>query len=233
MCVRLAVMAAPNMYSYLGTLKGRTVTTLAESKPNTIVDLTARRVLVRTEDGSENWVSIAPQQRLADRIFSGEEVQVETRGRSAFHAAVLATLPEVDSAIRPRRLWLRDDPASFDREYAELFTDEDTTALEGRMVYRLHRMRERSPVLRRLKIQQALAVHGRLGCEACGFDFAERYGALGEGFIECHHKTPLATGDERETTVDDLALVCSNCHRMLHRSREALNVDELRSRLAA
>ena len=26
--------------------------------------------------------------------------------------------------------------------------------------------------------------HGRLACEACGFDFAERYGELGEGFVD-------------------------------------------------
>ncbi len=60
--------------------------------------------------------------------------------------------------------------------------------------------------------------NGRIRCECCSFDFMERYGEIGKGFIECHHKTHIAEG-ERRTQLEDLALVCSNCHRMLHRRR--------------
>jgi hypothetical protein len=35
-----------------------------------------------------------------------------------------------------------------------------------------------------------------LACEACGFDFRERYGERGEGFIECH---PRQTRSHSET----------------------------------
>jgi 5-methylcytosine-specific restriction protein A len=67
-------------------------------------------------------------------------------------------------------------------------------------------------------------------CEVCGFDFAAVYGKLGEGFAECHHRLPLAEYDaEAPTLLEDLAIVCANCHRMLHRSRPMMKVEDLRS----
>jgi hypothetical protein len=72
--------------------------------------------------------------------------------------------------------------------------------------------------------------NGRILCECCDFDFVGVYGTHGLGFIECHHKIQLTAG-ERITTLNDLAMVCSNCHRMLHRpnsNNEYYSVEELR-----
>jgi len=56
-----------------------------------------------------------------------------------------------------------------------------------------------------------------------------RYGNRGIGFIECHHTKPVSMLDGKSTTrIEDLALVCSNCHRMIHRTRPWMSVDELR-----
>jgi len=74
-----------------------------------------------------------------------------------------------------------------------------------------------------------------LRCSTCRMSFLETYGDLGTGYIEAHHKTPLsdlASGDEIETRIEDLAPVCSNCHRMLHR-KGGCSVDELRTRLSS
>jgi 5-methylcytosine-specific restriction protein A len=57
---------------------------------------------------------------------------------------------------------------------------------EGAIVTRIHRTRERDPKIVLAKKKKFLAQHGSLFCEACGFDFAERYGQRGQGFIECH-----------------------------------------------
>ena len=77
---------------------------------------------------------------------------------------------------------------------------------------------------------------GSITCETCGFDFAERYGELGEGYIEMHHKKPLSQYGDQSTSefikeaIKDLAPLCSNCHRMIHRSRTSpVNVDDLRT----
>ena len=46
------------------------------------------------------------------------------------------------------------------------------------------------------------------------------YGALGDGFIECHHAVALPTLiTAQKTKLEDLVFVCSNCHRMIHRKR--------------
>ena len=71
-------------------------------------------------------------------------------------------------------------------------------------------------------------------CRVCGFDFAGFYGKeLGEKYIEAHHKNPISERPEREwseeirSTIDDIEVLCSNCHRMIHRRKPALTVEEL------
>lgn len=104
-------------------------------------------------------------------------------------------------------------------------------AEEGRKRTVQHVRRERSSWLRRKKIE---AVAGQPRCEACDFDFKERYGERGEGFIECHHTIPVSELDPGKLTrVEDLALLCPNCHRMIHASRPWISVDKLRELLAA
>ena len=68
----------------------------------------------------------------------------------------------------------------------------------------------------------------RLSCQVCNFSFEENYGGLGKGFIEAHHIFPISElTEETPTKVEDIALVCSNCHRMLHRRRPWLSLEEL------
>ena len=84
--------------------------------------------------------------------------------------------------------------------------DDESEAIEGRLLFRQHRMRERDPEITRQKKAAAMERLGRLVCEVCDFDFAATYGQLGEGFIECHHRLPLATAAIRTTQLDDLAV---------------------------
>ena len=106
---------------------------------------------------------------------------------------------------------------------------------EGKEKERLHISRERNAELVRRAKDNALKRYGCLKCACCGFDFLATYGEVGRGFIEAHHTKPLSSlhEDGEETHVDDLALVCSNCHRMLHRSRPWLGMNELSELLTA
>jgi 5-methylcytosine-specific restriction protein A len=101
--------------------------------------------------------------------------------------------------------------------------------LEGRRKYRQHRALERSGKLVAKKKKDAKERLGRLKCEVCGFDFAATFGKLGDEFIECHHLVPLSESGETKSTIKDLALTCSNCHRMLHRPKPWLSIDDLRA----
>ena len=107
-------------------------------------------------------------------------------------------------------------------------------AEEGAVLTRLHRFRERDRAIVRRRKAKVLKETGTLACEACGFDFRERYGSRGDGFIECHHALPVSAlrPDER-TKATDLALLCANCHRMVHVARPWLDVDQLKILLGA
>ncbi|WP_373062522.1 HNH endonuclease [Gemmatimonas sp.] len=107
--------------------------------------------------------------------------------------------------------------------------DPDEEFPEGKLLTRLHRMRERNPALVKRKKQAVLASLGALACECCAFDFFVEYGPIGEGFAECHHRTPVSRlAPDQRTKLADVALVCANCHRMLHRARPVLTVEQLR-----
>jgi 5-methylcytosine-specific restriction protein A len=104
---------------------------------------------------------------------------------------------------------------------------------EGLILTRLHRLRERNQNIVRRKKERTLAEFGKLECEVCEFDFVNAYGQLGDGFAECHHVLPLCELVARANTrLTDLAIVCANCHRMLHRSPQWLTIDALRTIIA-
>ncbi|WP_312902659.1 HNH endonuclease [Chryseobacterium taichungense] len=103
-------------------------------------------------------------------------------------------------------------------------------AIEGEIIFKLHKVRERNQKLVESKKHQALKETGKLECEVCNFDFDKKYGNIGKGFIECHHKQPLSTYiNNQKTTLNDLALVCSNCYRMLHRFPNDMSIERLKS----
>jgi 5-methylcytosine-specific restriction protein A len=109
---------------------------------------------------------------------------------------------------------------------------EDMEGPEGSVAVRLHKKRERNGKLIRAKRAQVLKLTGKLECEVCDFDFANTFGSHGDGFIEVHHTNPLALSQpDRITKLSELAVVCSNCHRMLHR-RGLLPLADLRIILA-
>lgn len=60
-------------------------------------------------------------------------------------------------------------------------------------------------------------------CQACGFNLRVR----GRSIVECHHLAPLASSGKRVTSVDDLATLCPNCHRIAHTSEPPLSVKEI------
>ena len=100
-------------------------------------------------------------------------------------------------------------------------SDIEASWFEGkwRLAFVQHRQREAQA--RREKIREALEKNGgKLKCEVprCGFDFGDRYGKLGEGYAQVHHLRPLSSSPRqgRKVSLKDLAIVCANCHAMVH-----------------
>jgi HNH endonuclease len=71
--------------------------------------------------------------------------------------------------------------------------------------------------------------HGKLFCEVCDFDFSARYGKRGKDYIEAHHLVPISQLTAATMlTIEDLAMVCANCHRMLHQPPRCITLKKLR-----
>jgi len=107
--------------------------------------------------------------------------------------------------------------------------EEFVSNAEGKITLRMHKVRERDPKLRGKAIEQFVKTHNKLFCEVCNFSFVDTYGEIGQGFIEVHHLKPISTYSDGEVTqIDDMKLVCSNCHRMIHRGDPEENFHALK-----
>lgn len=102
-------------------------------------------------------------------------------------------------------------------EDEQLISDE---SLEEKKKLRFHKSVERNPDLSK----KAKEIHGYT-CKACGFNFEEKYGEIGINYIEAHHIIPFAELEEnaKVSPRKDMTVLCANCHRMIHRSKNTLN----------
>jgi putative restriction endonuclease len=109
----------------------------------------------------------------------------------------------------------------------------ETEFKEGKDKLKLHLIKERNRHLTKLaKDQWQKEASGNVRCSVCDFSFSDAYGEIGEGYIETHHLLPLAQlTAETIAKVSDLAPVCANCHRMIHRHRPWLSISELKAAL--
>lgn len=80
--------------------------------------------------------------------------------------------------------------------------------------------------------EKCIEYHGVI-CKACGFDFEENYGEVGEGFIHVHHIVPVAEIGEsyQVDPINDLIPVCPNCHSMIHKRKPPYSINEIREML--
>ena len=126
----------------------------------------------------------------------------------------------------------RPEPGATDDDLGEeelesVTAESFVTAIEGRVIQRLVKVRERDSGLRKEKIAESLKIRGSISCELCNFDFEKVYGELGKGYVEVHHKVPLHFSGKVESTTTDLILLCANCHRMIHTGSQWKTPDEL------
>lgn len=185
-------------------------------------------ILLRTENDRfyAGWLRNEQVEALPEALRKQlESAKVSARTiETSEVAAVLGILGQPQKAVDGET-----DPGTTP-PLADLSDDEvEPMAQEGQLKLVQHGRRERSPSLRRKRIE---LVGGQPRCEACAFDFTETYGKRGKGFIECHHVIPLSAVDPATPTkLEDLALLCANCHRMVHAKRPWLSIEELKQLL--
>lgn len=103
--------------------------------------------------------------------------------------------------------------------------DDSTKYFEGATKQVLVNAYERNPKARSKCIE-----HYGDSCSVCNFNFADKFGKMGEGFIHVHHLKPLSQidGKYQLDPIRDLVPVCPNCHAMLHKKSPPFTINELR-----
>jgi hypothetical protein len=96
-------------------------------------------------------------------------------------------------------------------------------AIEGEISKREAMFRSRNQALIRAK-----KANSDCRCDVCGFSFEETYGEIGKKYIIAHHLKPISSG-VKKTTLDDIALVCANCHAMIHVRNPIFSIEGLKA----
>lgn len=137
---------------------------------------------------------------------------------------------QLRSDFRWFMLMYEDLAARDERLFSSADAEDDEVGLE---VEDARRLREHKRIERNRGLsKKAKKIHGYI-CKACGFDFEKNYGAIGREFIEAHHLVPIGTlkGTKVSLSPDkDFTVLCSNCHRMIHRTENVGSVREFRSK---
>lgn len=174
-------------------------------------------------DSNENVVGIKIDEirlneedaMLSRAMLANDPVFQENRIIRAPQGTVFRATPQ--QAERLSSYWLQEIPSNLEPNARE-FT-------EGAVAYRRHKVRERSGSLRAAKLADFQAKYGRLCCEICNLEPRKDYPEeLVASVLEIHHSKPLSEANSpRPTTLDELLVVCANCHRAIHSS---INVEE-------
>jgi len=102
---------------------------------------------------------------------------------------------------------------------------------EGMVFTTMHKRTERNRGVRRALMASRRRTGG-LRCDACSITNPTATNSFDDAIFEAHHLIPLSTTGERKTTVSDVALLCANCHRLMHRlianSGKWASVEDLR-----
>ncbi|WP_051697630.1 HNH endonuclease [Prevotella sp. 10(H)] len=97
---------------------------------------------------------------------------------------------------------------------------------EGRILEGKHKRRERNRKLVANAKRKFRDTHdGKIFCEICGFNFMDKYGI---DYIEVHHlKAIMDMEEDHGTSLDNVCLVCPNCHRVIHSQYPFLVIDKV------
>jgi 5-methylcytosine-specific restriction protein A len=200
----------------------------------------SRELLRRQARLLRSVVENKPDLEICEEIdLKLETIPKETTGRrlgKAYEACnIFATYYSRDSLPESQKLAI--DLLEFMKMYDEIIdkqpfdsyengsnTDTEEVWIEDLTKYRIHRRVERNQAL----CKKAKEIHEYV-CKACGFNFEYRYGEVGKKYIEAHHIVPISSLEKTKVKLDpakDFTVVCSNCHRMIHRIKPTPTLEE-------
>lgn len=193
-------------------------------------------IVYRTRSGEERDHHVIPFKTIAP-LLSIESLKVQKSGtyrwnltlaNDRLHVSHRKGFVSVESCLAARLLGEEDfsPPNGVERERITLRTRSYEGIVEGIARESVVLSRSRSAILRR----EALRVSGGT-CACCGVDFSQVLNGRGLRALQVHHIRQLALRETPEaTTLSDLAVVCANCHAIIHTDlKVAMKVEELKA----
>lgn len=197
----------------------------------------------------EKELRFAPSRFLgyeSNKLFKHPTTEIDGRETNKAINSILKSKPLPDETIEKKYLdycvglgikpQLKGGAYALKRKYWQLnlendfHNNNDLTGEfpEGKIAERTHKTRERNSKVVELAKRNFKKLHGKLFCQICKFDFEKTYGNVGKNFIEGHHT--IAVSDmppDYKTKPEEIAMLCGNCHRMVHKKRPWLTIEEL------
>lgn len=117
---------------------------------------------------------------------------------------------------------------------SEADLEEDIVGKEGRILTRIHAYKERDRgFVKRVKKYHRDKNGGLLHCEVCEMVPDVIYGPGLDRCMEAHHMVPVEElQPDSVTRVEEMAIVCANCHRIIHSKKPCLTISEARDLLS-
>lgn len=171
-----------------------------------------------------NYVDVHFNVVLSDTAFRVGDVAA-LRGQVNWRTQMSGIRIPDDAAERLRRLW-----AAFVKVATRGEARRNIQAMENTLTEATVRLRRRARGLRDRALFESQGI-----CEACRIDFGRILGGAGRRVLQVHHRRQLASADTpRITRLSDLAVVCANCHALIHSDpKRAMSVEALRRKLRA
>ena len=190
------------------------------------VDLAARLTSIAKDVGSIDTIG-EHNGALADAV-AAHSAQLRIRGNSiALRSTADAVLSTKSNLFGPSNFGSA--MTLIDVQQKPEVRLEKMAGVEGRLLTRTHVYRERDHTFaKHVRAHYTALAGGPVRCHACGNVPTDAYGPAGDSCLELHHKTPIAQlQPDSVTVVDDMALVCANCHRVIHSKTPCFTMDEI------
>jgi len=146
-----------------------------------------------------------------DHLFNPEDqivprLELKKLGKMHWDAEMSGTRIPDDVADKLEMEWSR-----FVKQAPDV-NEFEPLAVEGLLTETIHYSRGRSEALRKQALAKANGV-----CAACETDFKKLWNGKGVRVLQVHHLKQMASSDTpRLTKLSDLAVVCANCHMLIH-----------------
>lgn len=172
-----------------------------------------KHILNETKDGKDTTPII--------NLLSGNKLSFNQDIENAYMAYCKALNLEIHK--NKRQYWIFDFSGT---SFEKLINTQGYK--EGKVLYYKHKKRERNrKLVEDAKNAFKQKNENRLYCEICTFNFLDIYGI---DYIEVHHLKAVADmKDDEITNIEDVCLVCPNCHRIIHSKIPYFSVSEVKA----